>query len=139
MMYIKLREQTIMSQLYVIKLKSSLISYRRNNLEHIMAYIIDLTLVMQILFWIADGQHAISRRLIKLAFKAYSDSPVKGKVHNMVAAHAKYITLLSPGGPDATLEEIENIIHQCTINPEEMRRKMPPFDPGSQDEPWNSQ
>ncbi|KAG8749004.1 hypothetical protein FRC14_001769 [Serendipita sp. 396] len=117
----------------------------RSNLERLMAYIIDLTLVMQNIFWLADaadGTHPTSRRLIKLAFRAYSESDTNGKVHVLIQEHVKQAKSFIPGGQDATLEAIEDIIRQCTFTPDEMikwRQELPPFGPGKKDEPWNLQ
>ncbi|KAG8777722.1 hypothetical protein FRC15_011152 [Serendipita sp. 397] len=117
----------------------------RSNLEHLMAYIIDLTLVMQNIFWLVNatnGTYPTTRRLIKLAFRAYSESATKGRVHVLIEEHVRQFKPFIPGGPDATLEAIENIIHQCTINLDEMirrRQEMPAFGTGEEEEPWDTQ
>lgn len=104
-----------------------------------MAYIIDLTLVMQNIFWISEGKHHISRRLIKLAFKAYLESETKGAVHRMVAHHVKEAKTFAPGTRDTTLDKIVEIIDLYRIESAEMwtlKGKIPPFDALGSDEPW---
>jgi hypothetical protein len=105
-----------------------------------MAYIIDLTLVMQNIFWLSDGKHPASRRLIKIAFKAYLESNVKGEVHYKIAKHVKETRLYSPGARDSTLEKIIEIINCYRIDSAEMfalRGKLPSFDPAGGEEPWD--
>lgn len=106
-----------------------------------MAYIIDLTLVMQIVFSLAEGKHQTSRRLIKLAFMGYAESTIKVDVHLAIGNYIKQTKFYAPGGPDVTLEKIVEIINKYQIDSAEMgelRGKIPPFDPSEKDEPWDS-
>lgn len=105
-----------------------------------MAYIIDLTLVMQNVFWLAEGRHPASRRLVKLAFRGYAESTIKVDVHRAISNYIKQTKPYAPGGPDVTLEEIVKIIKRYQIDSTEMwklKSKIPPFDPSGEDEPWD--
>lgn len=105
-----------------------------------MAYIVDLTLVMQNIFWLAEGKHPASRRLIKLAFRAYEESLTGLKVHNTIASYVKEAKIFVPGGRDLTLEKIVEIINRYKIDSAEMwslKGKIPPFDASGSDEPWS--
>jgi len=104
-----------------------------------MAYIVDLTLVMQNLFWLTGGQHVASRRLIKLSFKAYYESETKARAHGMIAKLVKEKNLFAPGARDAIVEKIVETINRHRIDPMEMIRlkdRLGPYDPSAPDEPW---
>jgi hypothetical protein len=117
-----------------------LTSYRHSTLQHLMAYIVDLTLVMQNVFWLADGRGKISRRLIKVALKAYLDSEVKGDAHFMISEHVKKVNVASPGARDTTLEKITEILEKHRIQSEDMfkqKSQIGGFDISAPDEPWD--
>jgi hypothetical protein len=106
-----------------------------------MAYIVDLTLVMQNLFWLAVvDHHPITRRLIKLAFKAYQESPVKAQVHNAIIDYVKEAGLVERAGRDGVLAKIEELIDRNRIESAEMhalKNRMGDIDFTGDDEPWD--
>lgn len=104
-----------------------------------MAYIIDLTLVMQNIFWLAEGKHPTSRRMIKLAFKAYYESTVRANVHDSIAEYVKQANIYTPGARDLTLDKLVEIINRYKIDSTEMwglRGDIPSFDASGPDELW---
>lgn len=106
-----------------------------------MAYIVDLTLIMQNIFWLAEGKHPTSRRMIKLAFNAYYDSPAKADVHEAIVEHVKKSNSYAPGARDLTLDKLVKIIVNYNIDSTEMwklREDIPSFDAPGPDEPWET-
>jgi hypothetical protein len=104
-----------------------------------MAYIIDLTLVMQIIFCLADGKYPTSRRLIKAAVKSYVDSNFKETMHNKVRNHVKEAKVYMSKTRDTTLEKIIDLVNSYPMNPDQMSALTGgiswPSTP-AQDEPW---
>lgn len=86
-----------------------------------MAYIIDLTLVMQNVFWLAAIYHApVSRRLVKLAYIAYKESIVMRDIHEEITKHVKEQTVIDRLRRDNTLSKIIELLHRNHINAAEM-------------------
>jgi hypothetical protein len=82
-----------------------------------MAYIVDLTLMMEHIFCITQAKNSItSRRLIKLAYRAYNDSGLQSRAHFMIAEHVKDLNLVRPGAQDTTIAKIVEIIRLSPIN-----------------------
>ncbi|KAG0697501.1 hypothetical protein DFH29DRAFT_1003677 [Suillus ampliporus] len=107
----------------------------RAVLQRFMSYIVDLTLVMQTLYLIA-GSQPLSRRAIKLAVKAYHDSPISGRVHTGIQQYDSELTFLDRRDRD-TLDKIIELIQLYSIDDEtifELQEKIPAV--GSADEPW---
>jgi len=70
-----------------------------------MAFIVDLTHIMELLFILTSRDHnKLTRRVIKLAYIAYYDSDAKKD------AHSKILTYRDLDGRDAALEMIESLI-----------------------------
>ncbi|KAF9462743.1 hypothetical protein BDZ94DRAFT_1309441 [Collybia nuda] len=138
----------------------------RVHLRRLMTYILDLTLVMQNLFWIQGilaaklpqrrDSHStvrsapsgritipITRRLIKLAIRIYHDSDELDNLHTQIANFSKRVKILNTGGPDVTVEKIIQLINSSTINSEEAFKQLSSIQPlhGSwvhdADEPWD--
>lgn len=108
-----------------------------------MAYIIDLTLVMQIIFCLVEGKHPTSRRLIKAAVGAYLESNFKDDVRNQIADHVKQTKIskiVSSGGQDTTLEKIIEIIKSYRpLDPDAMAALtggIPWPSASGKDDPW---
>ena len=99
-----------------------------------MAYIVDFTIVMQVIFGlVANARMRLSRRLIKLAFAAYKSSLERIQVHNEIRDHAK-----TDG--DAALETMLELIENCQMRADDMDKLllvMEGFD-NVQDEPWDA-
>ena len=84
-----------------------------------MTYIIDLTLVMQNIFWLQeDVQRPLSRRLIKLAVTVYSKSDAKRFLHIDIDRHVKDKNVFS--GRDVTLDKIIELIGRYRIGSAEL-------------------
>jgi large-conductance mechanosensitive channel len=61
--------------------------------QRFMAYIIDFTIIMQVIFGlVVDARLRLSRRSIKLAYTAYSNSEEGSKVHNEIKDHVVNLT-----------------------------------------------
>ncbi|KAI6161761.1 hypothetical protein EDD17DRAFT_660067 [Pisolithus thermaeus] len=104
--------------------------------QRFIAFIVDLTYVMETLFIITEGRHErVGRRAIKLAYNAYNDSAVK------VWAHAQIELYCEMEGRDTALEMIERLIEPANSDDNTNYRvnfdKLA-LDPAnlSQDEPW---
>lgn len=109
-----------------------------------MAYIIDLTLVMQNLFWlVAIYRVPVSRRLVKLAAKAYQESIVKAEVHFEIQEHVRKETVINRVQRDSALGKIVDLIYRFRIDTEEMFRlkgEIGTIDiSGQDDEQWDVQ
>lgn len=82
-----------------------------------MTYIIDLTMVTQTIFWIVGSNpRPITRRLIKLAFRAYNESSERNRLHVEIDNYCKE----GHKGPNTTFDKILNLIEGSTIKSEEM-------------------
>jgi hypothetical protein len=105
-----------------------------------MAYIIDLTLVMQHIFCLVQGEHSTtSRRLIKLAYKAYYESDLKSKAHIMIEEHVNSTNTILPGARDTTIEKIIEIIGLFAMDPTDLsnlQSRLGEFEVSGTDEPW---
>jgi hypothetical protein len=95
-------------------------------LERLMMYIIDLTLVLQNLFWIQtlrNPDQPITRPWIKLAAAAYNESNVKAALHIKVKEFLSNQSNLLITGPDRVLLKIEELLHTYTLNSTEVLAK----------------
>ena len=78
---------------------------RKATQQIFMAFIVDLTHIMETLFILtARGHNKLTRRAIKVAYSIYHDSNV------MIRAHAHIQTYRNLDGRDAALEMIESLI-----------------------------
>ncbi|KIJ35988.1 hypothetical protein M422DRAFT_782383 [Sphaerobolus stellatus SS14] len=118
--------------------------YRQSDdtLRRLMAYIINLTLVMQNIFWLTTMTEGrpITRRLIKLAFKSYQESREKTQVHNDLYEYVKQAGLIERAGRDGVLEKIEQLINRNRIDSAEMhslKDRISGIDLLAEDEPWD--
>jgi hypothetical protein len=85
----------------------------------LMTYIIDLTLVVQNIFWLQeDVQRPLTRRLIKLAVAVYSKSAEKRSLHQDIDEHVKDKAVFS--GRDVTLDKVIELISRHRIDSVEM-------------------
>ena len=101
-----------------------------------MAYIVDLTIVMQIIFGlVVNAQLRLSRRVIKLAFTTYSESRERVQIHSEIEEHVKHA---GRADRDAALAKILQLIENYRMNSEDMEElqsKMGGFT-NTEDEPW---
>jgi len=106
-----------------------------------MAYIIDLTLVMQNIFFCMEvvGHRPLTRRLIKFALKTYKESAVKEAVHRDINEYVQKAGIFERVGRDKVLEKIEDLINKNRIESAEMRSlrdQVGNIDLSGEDEPW---
>ncbi|KIK39067.1 hypothetical protein CY34DRAFT_808695 [Suillus luteus UH-Slu-Lm8-n1] len=105
-------------------------------LQRFIAYIVDLTLVLQTLYLVSEGQE-LSRRVIKLAVASYYASPTSGEVHNRIQGYDRKMTLLERADRD-TLDKIIELMELYSINAKEIsavRAQIPTVE-SVPDEPW---
>lgn len=109
-----------------------------------MIYIIDLTLILQNVFWLqalANEGRPLSRRLIKLAAQSYNESNVKQTMRFKIARHlSEHVTFNV--GPDTTLQTIVDLIESETIETADMLKQkgtIPPYHLSDQEEDWDPQ
>lgn len=105
-------------------------------LQRFIAYIVDLTLVLQTLYLVSDGQE-LSRRVIKLAVASYYASPTSGEVHNRIQGYDRKMTLLERADRD-TLDKIIELMELYRIDAKEIsvvRAQIPTVD-SVPDESW---
>jgi len=112
-------------------------------LRRLMTYIIDLTLVLQYLFWLqtlTNEGRPLSRRLIKAAGRAYHESNMKQTLRFKIDKHLESVSFNL--GPDVTLNAIVELLECCTIDSAEMLEQrgilLFPSDVG-QEEGWEQQ
>ena len=79
-----------------------------------MSFIVDLTMVLQLLH-LALGSQELSRRAIKLAVKLYHDSPMSGEVHTKVQEYDGQLTSFKREDDDI-LDEIIELIKLYSID-----------------------
>jgi len=92
-----------------------------DTLRRLMTYIVDLTLIMQNVFWlISIYQVPVSRRLIKLAYYAYRESTVMPQVHEKIRKHVEGQAVYHRLNRDNALSKIVELLNGNRINTEEM-------------------
>ena len=106
-----------------------------------MAYIVGLTLVMQNIFWLAVIEHRpITRRLIKLGFKAYEESSEKARVHSDISEYVGQAGIFDRANRDSVVDKIVELIGRNRIESAEMRSLqggIGEIDLSGDDEPWD--
>jgi ribosomal 50S subunit-associated protein YjgA (DUF615 family) len=102
-----------------------------------MAYIVDFTIIMQVIFGLViNARLRLSRRLIKLAFTTYNSSSERIQVHNGIRGHVKLAGRIDR---DAALAMILQLIKDYQMKAEDMEELqlvMEGFDNG-EDEAWD--
>ncbi|KAE9387343.1 hypothetical protein BT96DRAFT_927670 [Gymnopus androsaceus JB14] len=118
--------------------------YQRSHdtLRRLMAYIIDLILIMQNIFWLVaiNGNTKISRRLTKLAFKSYAESAVKAQVHLEIENYVNGAGVLDRGDRDNALTKVIELLNRNRIESADMFKlegRIGAFDASGEDEPWD--
>ncbi len=106
-----------------------------------MAYIVDLTLVMQNIFWLAViDRRPITRRLIKLGFKSYEESSEKIRVHSDISEYVRQAGIFDRANRDNAVDKIVELIGRNRIESAEMRSLqggIGEIDLSGDDEPWD--
>jgi hypothetical protein len=91
------------------------------TLRRLMAYIVDLTLIMQNLFWLAvTVRRPITVRLIKFVFKWYRESPEKVRVHSDISEYVRQAGVFDRAKRDNVLDKIVELIGGNRIESAEM-------------------
>ena len=92
---------------------------RKTSLICMVAYIIDLTLVMDALFYLtlSKGQGSMSIKLINKALLMYKEER-KARVHFSIRAWADRWGAFSHMDAEAVINKIEQILFQNSIQPE---------------------
>jgi len=93
-----------------------------DTLRLLMGYIVDLTIVMQSLFWLMrarGGTGPVRRRLVKLAFNAYYESADKSQVHQEITEFAERTSVLNRTGKDDALDKVIHLINSHRFDPTE--------------------
>lgn len=126
----------IAASLVVAKWAYDVYKQSQLTLQRLMAYIVDLTIIMQIIFGlVVNAQLRLSRRLIKLAFTTFSESRERVQVHNEIKEHVKHA---GRADRDAALAKILQLIESYRMKSEDMEElqsKMAGF-ANIEDEPW---
>ena len=105
-------------------------------LQRLMAYIVDFTFIMQVIFGlVVNARLHVSRRLIKLVFKAYSLSEEKSKIHKEIKEHVK---VAGHFDRDAALAKIIQLIKEYQMSPESMAKLQSTVEmfENNEDEDW---
>ncbi|KAG1892896.1 uncharacterized protein F5891DRAFT_1197082 [Suillus fuscotomentosus] len=104
-------------------------------LQRFMSYIIHLTLVLQTLYLVSDGQ-GLTRRAIKLVVASYLASPMSGEVRIRIQDYDMQLTILELADRD-TLDKIAEVMQFYSIDEKQMSklREKPTVDL-SLDEAW---
>ena len=106
-------------------------------IHDVMAYIVDFTIIMQVISgFVVNARLRLSRRLIKLVFKAYNISEEKSKVHKEIKEHVK---VAGRCDRDAALAKIIQLIKEYRMEPEsmkELRSAVERFE-NDEDEGWD--
>ncbi|KAG5644396.1 hypothetical protein DXG03_008563 [Asterophora parasitica] len=115
----------------------------KDTLRRLMTYIVQLTIIMQIIFWLQVvlklEDQDITRRLIKLAIVIYTDSGESERVEHSIK---EYVAEANMADSDAAFEKLVEIIDQSRINTKagvEHKDLTGKFDFSlKDDEPWDA-
>lgn len=126
-----------------------------------MTYIINLTIVMQNLFWMqsilatkskpaVDSSGVsdrvtfpITRRLIKRAFNVYLAATDRDNLLTQISNYTKKVNFVTRNGPDMTIKEITRLLNASTISSEDAFKQqsgLKDLDESweyAEDEPWD--
>lgn len=92
---------------------------RPDVLLHLMTYIVDLILVMQILFLAAGStKRPILRHVIKLVVGAYKESIVKTQVHSAIQQYVNSAGVFVGADRDNAFNTVTNLINRYRKDPE---------------------
>ncbi|EDR00482.1 uncharacterized protein LACBIDRAFT_313403 [Laccaria bicolor S238N-H82] len=103
-------------------------------LQRLMAYIVDFTIIMQVIFGlVVNARLRLSRRLIKLVLNTYNISEEKGTVHKEIKEHVK---LAGRFDRDAALAKIIQLVKEYQMKPENMEELQAKRFENNDDEDW---
>jgi len=90
-------------------------------LRRLMAYIVDLTLIMQNVFWLITTYRVpVSRRLVKVTYIAYEKSIVMSDVHDAIKEHVKGQTVIDRLHRDSALGKVVELLNGNRMDTEVM-------------------
>jgi hypothetical protein len=90
-----------------------------------MAYVIDLIIVMQSIFWhmqARGGTDPVSIRLIKLAYNSYWISTDRSQVHTEIRTYVNGNNVFVTGRKDRVLEKVVELINGHRFKPQGIDR-----------------
>ncbi|OAX33211.1 hypothetical protein K503DRAFT_775849 [Rhizopogon vinicolor AM-OR11-026] len=105
-------------------------------LRHFIAYIVDLTLILQTLYLVSDSQE-LSRRTIKLAVASYLKSATSADVHGRIQECNRHLPLSERADQD-TLNQIVELMKLFSMEAKDisgLKAQIPAFGSG-EDEQW---
>ena len=98
-------------------------------LQRLMAYIVDFTIIMQVIFgFVVHARLHLSRRLMNLALKTYSNSEVRSNVHKDIMDHVKRAGLLKRDAALAKIIELTKEYEMKTESMEELQSVVKTFE-----------
>ncbi|TDL20159.1 hypothetical protein BD410DRAFT_791245 [Rickenella mellea] len=83
------------------------------TLRSLMGYIVDLTIVLETLFWLKAAQPnnpAVSSDDVEAAFSLYNSSEERVKVHREIRSYVDNMSLLDHAHPDNAHDEVLRLI-----------------------------
>ncbi|TDL13542.1 hypothetical protein BD410DRAFT_903273 [Rickenella mellea] len=83
------------------------------TLRSLMGYIVDLTIVLETLFWLKAAQPknpAVSSDDVEAAFSSYNSSEERVKVHREIRSYVDNMSLLDHAHPDNAHDEVLRLI-----------------------------
>lgn len=85
-----------------------------------MGYIVDLTIVMQRLFWIMFFKSkpcSVTMDELEGTFASYNNSEEQKKVHHEIRTYADRMSFIDPANPDSTHDEVKRLIQTHRYDP----------------------
>ncbi|KZP15884.1 hypothetical protein FIBSPDRAFT_895403 [Athelia psychrophila] len=93
-------------------------------LMRLMAYVVDLILVMQLLFLVLAGNKAkISKPLIICVVEVYQDSIVKAEVHTKIKTYVTESGVLNRMGRDQAFDTVDGLLKRYCESPDIVQLK----------------
>jgi hypothetical protein len=86
-----------------------------------MGYIVDLTIVLEGLFWLKVAQpqnRSISGDDVEAAFNVYNYSEKRVNVHREIRGYVDRMSLFDHAHPDNAHEEVQRLIRSHSLGPE---------------------
>jgi hypothetical protein len=106
-----------------------------------MTYIVDLTIIMENLFWLMFGDsQPVTRRAVKLAFMTYYNSASKVQIHKEIAEYVQATNIFDRSHRDDAIEKIKSLIYSHRSNQSQMmelRARLRRNGEAGPDEPWD--
>lgn len=114
-------------------LMANMVEVSRTVIQRFMAYLVDLSLILQTVYLVSKRQE-VTRRAIKLAVASYLASSVRGEVHTWIQGYDRGLTFLERADRD-TLDKVIEVMQFYSIDAAQMS-ELGVIIPGLLDEPW---